>query len=295
MPSALAQLVEQRVVALGLDDDGAERVVLGGRADHRRAADVDVLDDLALVGAGPRRGALERIEVDAHEVDELDVVFGGRAHVLGVVADGEQAGVELGMQRLDAPVHDLREAGEVLDRAHREAGALAARAPCRPVETTSTPSSARPRAKSTIPRLSETDSSARRMRTAPGSVSGSRAPVEECSAMAEHRGAARGQCARAVRAHARWEHRATEGEHEEAWNAGRATPSRTSSAPATSSRSASTSSTTASTTPARRRRRAPRTPTPARTSWDDGEEEGSTGGDPAGFDDPESVDEDDDE
>ena len=52
-----------------------------------------------------------------------------------------------------------------------------------PVETSSTPSSARPGAKSTMPRLSETDSSARRIRTAPGSVSGSRAPVEECSAM----------------------------------------------------------------------------------------------------------------
>ena len=52
-----------------------------------------------------------------------------------------------------------------------------------PVEMTSMPSSVRPVAKSTIPRLSETDSSARRMRTAPGSVSGSRAPVEECSAM----------------------------------------------------------------------------------------------------------------
>ena len=33
-----------------------------------------------------------------------------------VVADGQQPGVELGVQRLDAAVHDLREAGEVLDR-----------------------------------------------------------------------------------------------------------------------------------------------------------------------------------
>src|SRR6185503_10514159 len=39
-----------------------------------------------------------------------------------------------------------------------------------PVETSSTPSSASPRAKSTIPRLSETDSSARRTLTSPGSV-----------------------------------------------------------------------------------------------------------------------------
>ena len=42
--------------------------------------------------------------------------------MLGVAADREQAGVELRVQRLDAAVHDLREAGEVLDRAHLEAG-----------------------------------------------------------------------------------------------------------------------------------------------------------------------------
>ena len=57
-----------------------------------------------------------------------------------------------------------------------------------PVETTSTPSSVSPAAKSTIPRLSETDSSARLMRTAPGSVS---VPVDECSAMPRSIGEAR--------------------------------------------------------------------------------------------------------
>jgi hypothetical protein len=39
-----------------------------------------------------------------------------------------------------------------------------------PVEISSTPSSDSPRAKSTMPRLSETDSSARRTRTSPGGV-----------------------------------------------------------------------------------------------------------------------------
>ena len=43
-----------------------------------------------------------------------------------------------------------------------------------PVETSSTPRSASPRAKSTIPVLSETDSSARWMRTSPGWVTGRR-------------------------------------------------------------------------------------------------------------------------
>src|SRR3954452_18608084 len=48
-----------------------------------------------------------------------------------------------------------------------------------PVDTSSMPSSASPRAKSTIPRLSETDSSARRTRTSPGAVSAVWATLEE--------------------------------------------------------------------------------------------------------------------
>src|SRR4029079_14195827 len=89
----------------------------------RRAADVDVLDDLLVTGAEAAGGALERVEVHADEVDELDVVLRGLAQVLGVVAPGEETGVELGMERLDAAVHDLREAGEVLDAPDLEPGA----------------------------------------------------------------------------------------------------------------------------------------------------------------------------
>src|SRR4029079_6993216 len=114
-PVALAKLLEDGVVALGADDDDREPVVLRGGADHRRAADVDVLDDLLVTGAEAAGGALERVEVHADKVDELDVVLRGLAQVLGVVAPGEETGVELGMERLDAAVHDLREAGEVLD------------------------------------------------------------------------------------------------------------------------------------------------------------------------------------
>ena len=53
-PVGLAQLVEHRVVALGADDRRGVGVVLGRGADHRRAADVDVLDHL---GVRRRRGA----------------------------------------------------------------------------------------------------------------------------------------------------------------------------------------------------------------------------------------------
>jgi hypothetical protein len=46
-----------------------------------------------------------------------------------------------------------------------------------PVETSSTPSAARPCAKSTIPRLSETDSSALRTRTSPGAIAAPSRPL----------------------------------------------------------------------------------------------------------------------
>ena len=69
------------VIVRGLDDDGDIVVVLRGGADHRRAADVDVLDAVLVAGAlGDRR--LERIEVDHEQVDRRDAV---RLHGLGMV------------------------------------------------------------------------------------------------------------------------------------------------------------------------------------------------------------------
>src|ERR687887_965225 len=56
----------------------------------------------------------------------------------------------------------------VIERTSRPASSSARAVP--PVETSSTPSSARPRAKSTIPALSETEMSARRTLTSPGAV-----------------------------------------------------------------------------------------------------------------------------
>ena len=119
----LAQLGQDGVVALGADHRRDELEVLGGGADHRRPADVDVLDHLGVGHAPARRGALERIQVHAHQVDELDVVLLGLAHVGVVVAEREQPAVQLRMERLDPPVHDLRKAGQVGDLEHLEAGA----------------------------------------------------------------------------------------------------------------------------------------------------------------------------
>ena len=123
-PVGVDELLQHRVVHLRAGDDGREAVVLRGRADHRRAADVDVLDHLVVGRAALRGGALERVEVHADQVDELDLLLLGGEHVVGVVAQREDARVELRVQRLDAAAHDLGEAGEVLDRAHLQARLL---------------------------------------------------------------------------------------------------------------------------------------------------------------------------
>ncbi len=86
-------------------------MVLGRRADHRRAADVDILDDLVARGAARDR-RLERVEVDDDEIDRSDPVLVHRRFVLVIVADPEQAAVNLGVKGLHPPVHHLRKAGK---------------------------------------------------------------------------------------------------------------------------------------------------------------------------------------
>ena len=65
---------QQRRVVGGLDHHGDTVVVLGGGADHGRAADVDLLDAGGEVGARGERG-LERVEVDHDQVDRRDAVL----------------------------------------------------------------------------------------------------------------------------------------------------------------------------------------------------------------------------
>ena len=122
LPARLLQLGADGVVGLRLDDDGDALVVLGGGADHRRAADVDVLDrDVVLdLVAGDR--LLERVEVDADQVDRLDPLALEGRHVLGVVAPRQQRRVQPRVQGLDPAAEDLLLAGELGDVGDLEPG-----------------------------------------------------------------------------------------------------------------------------------------------------------------------------
>jgi hypothetical protein len=59
------------------------------------------------------------IEVAHHQVDWRDVVLGELRLVRGQVAAGEDAAMQLGVQRFHAPVENLGEAGQIAHTGHR--------------------------------------------------------------------------------------------------------------------------------------------------------------------------------
>ena len=95
-PSVGLHFLDERRVIGDASDDGDVFEVLGRGADHRRAADVDVLDEVAEGDAGLRGGLLKGVEVDDHHIDGLDAVRGDGSFVLGVAADVEQAAMDTG-------------------------------------------------------------------------------------------------------------------------------------------------------------------------------------------------------
>ena len=96
-------------------------VVFRRRADHRRAADIDILDAI-LERSTPRHRRLERVEIDRHQIDRRDVVVLHLLQMLRQIAPAEHAAMDLRHQGFHAPVENFREAGMVRDFLHRHAG-----------------------------------------------------------------------------------------------------------------------------------------------------------------------------
>ena len=87
-------------------------MVFRRRADHRRAADVDILDAI-IIGTARRDCRLERVEIDHQQVDGRDAVLIHCRHMVGVAAQRQQPAMHHRVQRLHAPVHHLREPGQL--------------------------------------------------------------------------------------------------------------------------------------------------------------------------------------
>ena len=96
-------------------------MVLCGRAQHRGAANIDLLDRVLKEHVGIVDGLTERIEIDGYQVDRDDAVFLKRLHVGGQVAPGEESAVNRRMQRLYPSVQHLRKTGDFFDPCYRQA------------------------------------------------------------------------------------------------------------------------------------------------------------------------------
>src|SRR5690606_15103099 len=82
-------------------------VVLGGSAQHGRAADVDVLDRVGKRAAGAGDGFTKGVQIHHEQIDAFDAVLFQSLHVFRAVASREKATVDFGVQGLDAAVEDL--------------------------------------------------------------------------------------------------------------------------------------------------------------------------------------------
>ncbi len=102
--------------------DGYVFIILGSRAHHGRAADVDIFNGFFAGHIRLRDGFTEGIEVHSHQVDAGDAVFFHGFHVFRIVTDGEDAAVNFRMQGLYAAVHHFRETGHFGNGLHRNAG-----------------------------------------------------------------------------------------------------------------------------------------------------------------------------
>src|SRR5262249_30618141 len=91
------------------------REVLGGAAQHRRAADVDHLDGLLLADAVAAGDLTEGIKVHADEIEWCDLLRLECGNVVRTVAPREDRSVDARVQSLDAPTEHLCDAGQLFD------------------------------------------------------------------------------------------------------------------------------------------------------------------------------------
>src|SRR5215213_46117 len=96
----------------GYDDHTPE--VLGGGPQHRGSSDVYLFDSF-LLGSAAGDALFEWIEVDADQVYRAYVLLDELLYVVGVAEVGEDAAMDLGVQRLDPSAEYLRRASHLGD------------------------------------------------------------------------------------------------------------------------------------------------------------------------------------
>jgi hypothetical protein len=95
---------------------------IGGRANERRSADVDFLDEPLERQIRIRGGRCKGVQVDGDEVDESDPLPRERREIVGPVAPRQNAAMNGRMKRFDPAVHHLRHTRQRGDGRYLEPG-----------------------------------------------------------------------------------------------------------------------------------------------------------------------------
>src|SRR5699024_5300301 len=90
--------VEDVVIPLRVDRDGDGGMVLRTGPDHRGTTDIDLFDTFVAVGTRGD-GFGERVQVRDHQVDRGDIQVRERCDVVRIADVGQQAAVDMRVQR----------------------------------------------------------------------------------------------------------------------------------------------------------------------------------------------------
>ena len=115
----LIHVAQQLVVVFNVDNHVHKRRVFRRSPDHRRAANVDVLDAGVIIRTR-RHSGLKRVEVHHQQVDAGNAVFFHRRNMLLIVPQRQQTTMHIWVQRFYAAIHHFRKAGHIRHVFHRK-------------------------------------------------------------------------------------------------------------------------------------------------------------------------------
>lgn len=111
---ALLELAQEAGVVGGIAEDGDSLVVLGGSADERHAANVNLLDSLGDADVDLGNGVLERVQVADDIVHLVDVLV-GKVLLVRLEVASKNTGMDSRVQSLDTAGEHLRGLGDGAD------------------------------------------------------------------------------------------------------------------------------------------------------------------------------------
>lgn len=115
LPVVLFHFSDNAIVIGRVAYDGDIPVILGSRAQHGRATDIDVFNRVFQCAVFFCNCLLERIQIDDHHVNRVDTVFANGIHMGRDIASGQNAAVDFWVQGFDATVHHFRKTGVIGD------------------------------------------------------------------------------------------------------------------------------------------------------------------------------------